>query len=436
MSIPETYLRLIRQPSGEEIPFPDNSATYVDVDLSPISEAAQLARDVNGNLVDLGDNRFRKYALTLSCSGNVQLPGVLNLWPGMQFAVELPTVLREPGTAPSREAVEGTVRTVGGYVEYRPRLSVRLTRNSLQETEFRGRSSGWSLSFEEIDAVFDDVPPLPDELVEATGGTVTDYTDDEGRKWREHDFTSSDAFVVSAAGEIEFFVNSGGGGSGLGGGGGGAGGTFRGTVRIPVGSHSVVVGGPGSGGGNASHADRHGRRGSPSSFFGISPQGGGGGVGSSTDPSTVQSDGGSGGGACHRPYDGLSGPPGTGEAYRGNPGGDVERVTGYGAAGGGGGAEAPGGLGTAPVGAPQPSGGPGGDGGGGVSFPTASGELELAGGGGAFGDPGGASSHGGGAGVSSGAGNPGQQNTGGGGGGGIPGANGGSGRVIIRYRIA
>ncbi|WP_370311270.1 glycine-rich domain-containing protein [Sagittula sp.] len=435
MTTPETTLRLIKQPSGTEIPFPANSGTFIDCDLSPIADSAHLARDVNGNLIDLGDSRFRKYALTLSCGGGVQLPGLANLWPGMAFTVELPVVLKEPGMTPSRDAVEGSVRLVGGYVEYRPVMSVMLTQNSLQETEWRGRSSGWSLSFEEIDAEFSDAPALPEEMVEATGGVVTDYVDEEGRKWREHDLTATEALFVAAPGWADVVVASGGGGGGWGAsggaGGGGAGGFLHVRAFLSAGIHSVVIGAGGRAGLDGQDIYRNGVRGSQSAFFGHSPLGGGGGLGI-TGSGTGYQDGGSGGGQRNPGY--YS--PGYGQEYLGHDGGAGD-APGDNAllAGGGGGAGGSGGEGNGAA-------GHAGHAGAGISlndvFPgRPEGEWVCCGGPGTakdgYGFLQGSPADGGAA-----AGQNGGVNTGSGGGGGTSSAagNGGSGRVIIRYRIA
>ncbi len=429
MTTPETTLRLIKQPSGTEIPFPANSGTFIDCDLSPIADSAHLARDVNGNLIDLGDSRFRKYALTLSCGGGVQLPGLANLWPGMAFTVELPVVLKEPGTTPSREAVEGSVRLVGGYVEYRPVMSVMLTQNSLQETEWRGRSSGWSLSFEEIDAEFSDAPVLPEEVVEATGGIVTDYVDDDGVKWREHRFLSTSALTVSKPGLAELFLVAGGGGGGNwrpGGGGGGGGVLNLGRavlMRLEQGVWPVAIGAGGSAG-SGSGTGRHGRSGNDTTFGSLARAYGGGGGGGYYNSLNPYRNGASGGGGCSGEYSHWDNrTPGTGLEGQGSSGGLGGNLhDGYWASGGGGGAGGPGGDADGATGV-------GGSGGSGVPKVSAAGELTFAAGGagagevaGGIGGDGGASSE------------PGAPNTGNGGGG--AGQNGGSGIVIIRYRIA
>ncbi len=169
MTVPETYLSLTK-PDGTSIEFPTNSATYLSVAVEQ-TNAGELVEDVNGNLVDLTDPAFRKYRVSLSCRQNVQLPAVAGLWRGQELTVALPTTLREPGSTPSRTAVSGSVQVVGGYVEYRPVLTVAVDFNSLEETEWQGMSSGWRLTLLEKPAAAQIDPiPLNPEL-QITGNT-------------------------------------------------------------------------------------------------------------------------------------------------------------------------------------------------------------------------------------------------------------------------
>jgi hypothetical protein len=208
---------------------------------------------------------------------------------------------------------------------------------------------------------FYDAPAGGDDFagpyVVATGGTVRDYTDSAGRNWREHRFTASGNFVVTDGGDIEYRIVSGGGGGGTsqtdvfggGGGGGGGGGWRRLRNSVSPGTHAVVIGAGGVGGTNST-GNRHGRRGTASSFLGISPPAGGGGAG--TDGLGTEMSGGSGGGG-RAPATG-----GAGTAYFGNSGGNqvVVQNNVSGSGGGGGGAGGPGGVATTTSAA---SGGPG-----------------------------------------------------------------------------
>lgn len=287
--------------------------------------------------------------------------------------------------------------------------------------------------------------------IQATGGTENIYN--EGFvTYKSHTFTSPGNFTVNVLGTgpfgttVEYLVVAGGGSGGTTnacGGGGGAGG-FRTGVGFPVGAgttYSITVGAGGASVPAPTPSSVQGNNGNPSTFSTITSSGGGGGGGRT---------GGSGGGGNSGGYS-----PSTNE-YRGTgnnppqspaqgyPGGSRDRV--YippaelvnNPCGGGGGA---GNVGFDGNQTPLL----GGNGGSGVisTFRTGIGVTYAGGGGGGSypgptGGTGGSGGGGNGGGSSVGATNGGT-NTGGGGGGGYgtnpaPGA-GGSGIVIIRYRI-
>ena len=128
------------------------------------------------------------------------------------------------------------------------------------------------------------------ESVIATGGTVTDIEQD-GQLFRVHSFTSDGTFDVDRGGEVDFLVVGGGGGggesaSGTGGtGGGGGGGVVLAEGAILASdSYSITVGSGGSGNSN----------GSDSFFADLRAIGGGAGKGGNQG---AGNDGGSGGGA-------------------------------------------------------------------------------------------------------------------------------------------
>ena len=294
--------------------------------------------------------------------------------------------------------------------------------------------------------------------VAATGGTVTTSGD-----YKIHTFNSSSNFVVSAAGNpagantADYLVIAGGagGGQGCAGGGGGAGGyrtnypqPATGGIAIAAQTYPITIGAGGAGG--SSHNDR-GDPGSVSTFSTITSAGGGGGAASPT----TGDNGGSGGGGSHSTGAGGSGNTPPVSPPQGNPGGaSVPSGSPDDAAGGGGGS---GGAGS--PGAPS---GPDGDGGAGTNNAISGSTVSYAGGGGGSmrdipNALGGSRPLGhrcaGGGGV--GGGNPnskatgvaGLANAGSGGGGGarvgpfpgppgsMPGGNGGSGVVVIRYKF-
>ena len=291
-------------------------------------------------------------------------------------------------------------------------------------------------------------PPAPTPVI-ATGGTMTSYTDSEGKEWNVHTYTSSGSFEVTNAGEIEYLVVAGGGGGGDntgGGGGGGAGGvllscssdndpnyTLLSPLQVSAQTYTITVG---AGGSNDTNGE--------DSSIGTELVAKGG--GSST------SSGGSGAGAEWNRRT-----PGSGEPGQGNDGGNDAGQGSYGnwfTAGGGGGAGTPGhaarSVTLGGVGVPTYYGGNGGDG---IQSLIQNGtDAVYYGGGGGGGSmlafklhyhwdsensAGGLGGGGIGKGVNKGNGENGIDGTGGGGGAGSNGTiggNGGSGIVIIRYQ--
>ena len=322
----------------------------------------------------------------------------------------------------------------------------------------------------------------------ATGGVISDYTD-SGTVYRAHIFTSSGTFQVTALGtfgdNIDYLVIGGGGGGGNNsrGGGGGAGGLRSNFPTIPspfktpgytaeVASYAVTVGAGGAGGINASDP--------------AAPNGGFSRFGSpGTNPVWVYASGGGGGGTRDTPRDGAaggsgggggsggSGPPpngGSGGATQTSPDPLSPAVQGFAGgsnepsldpnygAGGGGGAGGVGEDGSPSVGGDGGAGlqvliaGPEGSDAAGVPGPGGQGGwFAGGGGGGAYTTPNSAGDGGGPGGPYAGGGqgqDPAQTVTGGtagtgGGGGGMgtpsqptPAPNGGSGIVVVRYKIA
>ena len=303
--------------------------------------------------------------------------------------------------------------------------------------------------------------PISSVPISATGGTVSDVTID-GVDYRIHEFTStgtSSFEVISLGttnGEMDVLVVAGGGGTGYNGtGGGGSGGVVfvSGHTAAPS-NHTVTVGNGGNNNPNTSDGS-FGTNGDDSSVFGFTALGGGtAGLKDLSDGSGR--DGGSGGGAG-RDYSFAAGGSGlqpgenpSADNDAGNDGGaQLISSASIGAGGGGAGEPAP----DADGDCRDQSGGlvALGRGGDGLDFSsiftTNYGDNGFFGGGGGGGAWSGCSNVGaGGAGGGGHGGNqgngfapePGQNNTGGGGGGAgnnESGSTGGSGIVLIRYRI-
>lgn len=129
------------------------------------------------------------------------------------------------------------------------------------------------------------VPPTPpQEFNEATGGTITEYTNSaDGRKYRRHTFTGSSTLAVTKA--VDTFraaVFAGGGGGGgaaddFWSDGGGQGGYYDTDISLAVGSHVITVGDAGGGGqGQLNGGVTDGGYGGDTSIAGVITAGGGG----------------------------------------------------------------------------------------------------------------------------------------------------------------
>ena len=281
--------------------------------------------------------------------------------------------------------------------------------------------------------------------VVATGGTVTNYTDANGKIWTAHIFTTNNVatgdtnLVVTFGGTVDYLVIGGGGGGGAtdnsvyAGAGGGAGQVKEGSIAVSApGACPITVG---AGGAGAPAVNTPGLNGNSSTFVvggtTITAFGGGGGAGVNTAPAegTVASTGGGGSNA------GNPRTPGIGCFAGGSGGGSPQ------AGGGGGGSTGVGGNASPSSGG---TGGPGytptkkfsaapviyaAGGGGGLrgGYPTAPGAGGSSGaGGGGGGGPAGVKAQNG---NTYGSGGGGTAATGANGGGG----NGASGIVIVRY---
>ena len=324
-------------------------------------------------------------------------------------------------------------------------------------------TNGW-INVQNAEDTETGVPPF----ISATGGTITNTP-----TCRIHTFTSPGNFVVNsvattpANNQVSYLVIAGGGAGGNGGcgdnGAGGGAGGFRedkspvtpytasplegaGAISVTASTFPIVVGAGGA------VTPKQGGAGSVSTFSTITSAGGGGGAANATAPgfnSPANGQGGSGGGGrgggAATPTPLIVGNTPTVSPAQGTPGG-------LGGAGSGGNPQSPdhGAGGGGGAGQPGQNTGNvvGGVGGNGSPTNISGSDVTRAGGGGGGAGPsmnagGAGGSGGGGAGAKAGATTvAGTANTGGGGGGGNPGATplqsaaGGSGIVIIRYKIA
>jgi hypothetical protein len=296
--------------------------------------------------------------------------------------------------------------SVGGYV-YASTTTGGLTQEAPSGSGDIVQKVGYAYHADKI--IFD--PEYVVKWVEASGGTESSFSSG-GITYKVHTFTSGGTFTVTVGGFVDYLVVAGGGGAGgqYQGGGGGAGGLLSGSSAVTAAAYTITVGSGGSGRVDLSNAQQNGGN---SSIAGIATAIGGG--YGSDEYNKVANSGGSGGGACH--YEQPNGGAGTaGQGYRGG-----NRPSGTNGSGGGG----AGGQGT-------DSGNPGGPG---VSSSISGSAVTYAAGGAGLNRPG--------SGITNGTDAAANTGNGGNGGGNQPGTtpnyaqggDGGSGIVIIKYRV-
>ena len=129
---------------------PPYSARGASQTLDPIQASQQLRRTINGELIDISREEFRKYRSTISCADQ-QSPAVDGVWPGQVLTVGCISELsyKTSGGVPARNVVAGSSRTEGDYTFYRPSLTMRVVAFS-QDTDEYGAAVSWSLQLEEV----------------------------------------------------------------------------------------------------------------------------------------------------------------------------------------------------------------------------------------------------------------------------------------------
>ena len=126
------------------------SARGLDQTLNPINGSGDFDRDVNGGMVDLSDDNFKKLASTISCE-DVEAPAFDGNPIGTEVTVDCIrelAYLTASGTA-QRSKVENSERQVGDWTYYRPRLQMIVVGFSSSQSEY-GRSVSWTLDLEEV----------------------------------------------------------------------------------------------------------------------------------------------------------------------------------------------------------------------------------------------------------------------------------------------
>ena len=122
----------------------------LQAEVQPIEASSQLARTVNGALIDLSAPQFRKYRFTVQ--SNDQLPpGLDGIWPGMQVVVQLNLEFSylTSGGSPGRAVTAGSSRVDGAFTFYRPELTCRVVNWRQASSEWTA-DAPWTLELEEV----------------------------------------------------------------------------------------------------------------------------------------------------------------------------------------------------------------------------------------------------------------------------------------------
>lgn len=128
----------------------DWSARGLTQTLDPIEASGNLARTVNGALLDLSATQMRKYKSTISCTDQ-EMPAFDGVWPGMVLTVDCVPELGylTAGGSPGRTVVSGSSRVSGVWTYFRPQLSMRVVSYTVSRDEW-GAATSWQLDLEEI----------------------------------------------------------------------------------------------------------------------------------------------------------------------------------------------------------------------------------------------------------------------------------------------
>ncbi len=119
--------------------------------LEHIPQAKHVARTVNGTLIDMSAEQFRKFLSKITCT-DVNAPPIDNLWEGMDVTVHCAASLAyKVGNvgSPSRSVVSGSDYTEGHMTFYRPILDMRIVNISTHFDEWKAANQ-WEIDLEEI----------------------------------------------------------------------------------------------------------------------------------------------------------------------------------------------------------------------------------------------------------------------------------------------
>lgn len=128
------------------------SARGLKQTLEPIQGQANIRRDIDGGLMDLSANQFKKYRSVIS-GQDVDPPVCDGIWAGQVVVVDCIAQLCYPasqGSSPERTVVEGSERVDGDFTFYRPRLTMMVMSAPQMTEDEWSREVTWSVELEEI----------------------------------------------------------------------------------------------------------------------------------------------------------------------------------------------------------------------------------------------------------------------------------------------
>lgn len=133
-----------------DIILPIGSKRGIQQKLEPIAAAVQVRRTINGVLVNVGEDQFKKYRSSITCSDQAP-PSWDGIWPGDIITVRCAAELSYPttGGSPDRDVVTDSTRTEGDYTFYRPELTMMVVGKTQQFDEWQGKTV-WALELEEV----------------------------------------------------------------------------------------------------------------------------------------------------------------------------------------------------------------------------------------------------------------------------------------------
>ena len=115
---------------------------------SPVGN--QIRRSINGTLIDLTYDQFRKYRSVITCTDQ-DVPAFDGARQGAIVQVDCCKELsyRTIGGAPSRTVVPGSSRVEGDFTFYRPRLTMMVINFRDEFAEWEAKVQ-WSLELQEV----------------------------------------------------------------------------------------------------------------------------------------------------------------------------------------------------------------------------------------------------------------------------------------------